>query len=117
VSEELLPGVVLRDLRRPTAGELAGELEVAVGHAAFDGHFPGRPVLPAVAQLQIVVALCRRLLGQAVRVEEVCRVKFVRPVEPGARLSFLLAVDGQHLRWSLRRDDEPVSTGVLGIGR
>jgi 3-hydroxyacyl-[acyl-carrier-protein] dehydratase len=115
VSDELVPGVGLREERRLAAGELTGELEVAETHPGFEGHFPGRPVLPAVAQVQIVVALCDRLLQRGVHVAEIARMKLVRPVSPGARLTFRLGVDEQRVSWTLREGGELVSSGVMGI--
>jgi 3-hydroxyacyl-[acyl-carrier-protein] dehydratase len=57
-------------------------------HAAFAGHFPGRPVLPGA------IILDRVLLGAArwLRIPDApCRIvsaKFLRPVEPGQTLEF-----------------------------
>ena len=63
-------------------------------YPGFGGHFPGRPVLPAVAQLGAVRYLVARLLQREVRPLEYRRIKFRGMVVPdeavsvGVRLSY-----------------------------
>ncbi len=53
---------------------------------AFEGHFPERPVLPAVVQIQLALdALCR-LKGAPCALKAVYKAKFSRPAGPGAEL-------------------------------
>ena len=48
----------------------------------FDGHFPGRPVLPGIAQLALVSEILRRGLGQDLRIASISRVRFKQVVRP-----------------------------------
>lgn len=69
---------------------LVAEIRVAPDSPWFDGHFPGRPVLPGVAILSMVCEMVRRAgLGQdrPVRMSGIRRIRFRRPVRPGERLS------------------------------
>lgn len=63
---------------------------VAAGHPAFDGHFPGRPVLPGVVLLDEVLAAIARETGHIAPCR-LGRVKFVSPVVPGEEVAILLA--------------------------
>jgi 3-hydroxymyristoyl/3-hydroxydecanoyl-(acyl carrier protein) dehydratase len=54
---------------------------------AFQGHFPGRPVLPALAQVLFAQNLAARLTGRALAPAAVSQAKFLAPVGPGGLLS------------------------------
>jgi 3-hydroxymyristoyl/3-hydroxydecanoyl-(acyl carrier protein) dehydratase len=77
-------------------------LHVDADHSAFDGHFPGSPLLPGALLLDEVL---RRLpdTGAASAGLHVAAVKFRRPVRPGTTLmlSFELLADGG-ARFSVR---------------
>lgn len=49
----------------------------------FSGHFPGDAILPAIVQLQAVVALAQELAGTPLRLVAVPSAKFLAPVRPG----------------------------------
>jgi 3-hydroxymyristoyl/3-hydroxydecanoyl-(acyl carrier protein) dehydratase len=59
----------------------------------FEGHFPGRPILPGVVQLAWAVALGREHLGLQADIGRITGLKFARIVRPGARLTL-------DLQWS-----------------
>ena len=59
----------------------------------FDGHFPGHPVLPGVAQLDWVLLFGRELFDIAGEFTGVEALKFQRVVVPGTRL--MLTLDWQ----------------------
>ena len=73
----------------------------------FEGHFPGHPILPGVAQLAFV----EKALGAPLA--EVRAVKLRRPVGPGEVLELSLGdPDGDGwTRFELRRGEEAVSSG------
>jgi predicted hotdog family 3-hydroxylacyl-ACP dehydratase len=101
---------------RPAAGGVEASVEVAAASPWFDGHFPGRPVLPAIAHL----ALAHRLHRAGGGPGELARIEALRlsgPVGPGELLrAALAAADGAGRRaFTLAReaDRTPVSRGVL----
>ena len=49
----------------------------------FDGHFPGFPILPAVAQIDIVMHFASRYLETSTGLSEIKRIKFTSPIMPG----------------------------------
>ena len=68
----------------------AAEIRVAPDSPWFDGHFPGRPVLPGVAILSMVFEMVRRAAleqDRPVRIAGMRRVRFRKPVRPDERLS------------------------------
>jgi acyl-CoA synthetase (AMP-forming)/AMP-acid ligase II len=88
--------------RRVLAADAAGatDFDVPAEHPAFDGHFPGQPVLPGVVLLDFVFRALnlrpalRARLGAAPCIEQ---VKFVAPVGPGARVRVRLREAGARL--------------------
>lgn len=49
--------------------------------SGFDGHFPGDPMLPGIAQIMAVAFTASQ--GRALRITRVGRSKFMRMVRPG----------------------------------
>ncbi len=51
---------------------------------AFSGHFPGRPILPAVVQIMAASQLIETSTGRPLSMPSIERAKFVNPIAPGA---------------------------------
>lgn len=102
----------------PSTHDEAGcraELTVAPGSLWFNGHFPGHPVLPAIAHLAVAVRLHRQC-DEPGALSGVEALRFAEPVRPGERLvAHLAACDEQmRARFSLVRPDGfEVSSGSL----
>lgn len=81
----------------------------------FEGHFPGHPVLPAVAQLAIIQQALTLLLNRELAIVVVERLRCTRPVVPGDRLA--LDLDWSHactrVRFVLSLSTDRVSDGVV----
>lgn len=89
-------------------------LKVDAHHPAFDGHFPGRPVLPGVALLAEVLeagydepALAKGL-GPAPRLVV---AKFFVPVAPGASLRVVWQATAKTLDWRVANGEREVASG------
>lgn len=83
-------------------------VEVPVTSPLFEGHFPGHPILPGVAQL----AMVERVLGPLAGARN---VKLRRPVVPGDRLELRVAgprEDGA-ARFELSQDGETAGNGIV----
>lgn len=61
-------------------------IDVDAGLAVFDGHFPGRPVLPGVAQVDWAIHHGCERFGVRGAFRRLDKLKFQRPVEPGTAL-------------------------------
>lgn len=85
----------MNDFRKGIAAAALGDVEDCGPDAAsrrylfgedfvgFSGHFPGDPVLPAVAQLRTVVSLAEECAGRPLRLAEIRSAKFLFPILPG----------------------------------
>ena len=91
-------------------------LEIGADHPAFDGHFPGRPVLPGVALLAEVLEAAVReprlglAIGSAPRLSV---VKFLAPVGPGASLLISFRLAARSLDWQVHEGSRPVAAGQI----
>ena len=95
-------------------GARESAFDVPAGHPAFDGHFPGHPILPGVVLLAELIAAERAVSGGAVREWRVESAKFASPVAPGTRLTLLRREEGAgRVRFEVRAQARLVASGVL----
>ncbi len=89
-------------------------VRVAHDHPAFEGHFPGRPILPGVVLLAEALGALAAATSTGAADWSVESAKFARPVAPGARLEM-----SQHeepsgrVRFEIRDSGRLVASGVL----
>ncbi len=94
------------------------ELVIAADHPAYEGHFPGTPILPAVVLLDAALHAAARLHPSPAAQWQVLTAKFHNVVRPGDALTLEheTAPNGT-IRFVIRnpnRDATPaVASGVL----
>ena len=92
-------------------------VEIGADHPAFEGHFPGRPILPGVALLAAVLEAAGaqpRLAACVGRAPRLGVVKFLAPVGPGATLAIAFRLSANELDWQIVDGDRPVASGRIG---
>ncbi len=67
-----------------------GAFELAPDLAVFDGHFPGHPILPGVAQLDWAITWARERFALPPVFLRLETLKFSQPVGPGTRVELEL---------------------------
>ena len=76
-----------------TTGDIiTADIELNPEHSIFQGHFPGRPVLPGVCMMQMVKALIEQGLGRKTKLIQANEVKF---------LSLVIPAEGKHIQMQL----------------
>ncbi|MGE0797335.1 MAG: hypothetical protein AB7G13_07100 [Lautropia sp.] len=68
-------------------GRIEIALTIAADHPAFDGHFPGRPILPGVVLLAEVLAAIEQAIGRPLATATIRNAKFHATVAPGTMLA------------------------------
>lgn len=53
-------------------------------HPVFEGHFPGRPVVPGVTMMQTIQELLEGKLQRKVVLRKASNMKFLNMIDPGA---------------------------------
>ena len=70
-------------VRKPNAdGATIFEFRFGANDPVFAGHFPNRPLLPGVFQLEMTRVAAESVLNCSLTVREICRAKFQRPILP-----------------------------------
>ncbi len=85
---------------------------VAADHPAFDGHFPGHPVLPGVVLVAEVLAGVEQCLGLPMDRVLVKVVKFHAPVLPGSLLDVEL-INGSAIGFTVSCGTQRVASGTI----
>lgn len=57
----------------------------------FQGHFPGKSILPGACQLQCLLSLLEKLGGKALALKEIVLAKYISPVLPDQEIRCILA--------------------------
>ena len=92
-------------------------IEVPCGGAWFEGHFPGRPILPGVAELTLVLDALAREARRPVAIRGIAFARLRQLVFPGDRLELAAREpDAGRLRFDLRREGTLVANGEFILG-
>jgi 3-hydroxymyristoyl/3-hydroxydecanoyl-(acyl carrier protein) dehydratase len=113
-----LPSISRRS--RAPANDMDGErvhvtLDVTPDLAAFDGHFPGTPILAAVAQIDWAVRIARAEFSLPPRFHALRALKFLAIVQPPVELTLDLtrAADGRSVAFTYLRRGTACSSGRI----
>jgi AMP-binding enzyme/ApeI dehydratase len=103
---------------RPTADGVDIDLFLAPAIVYFQGHFPGFPIAPAVAQIDWAVRLASRHLGLSIASAPEFRVKFHKMMLPSMRITLSLRHAGKDtcFRFEYRDGLDVLSSGIIARG-
>lgn len=87
------------------------------GYPGFAGHFPGKPILPAIVQLAAVRYLAECAVGRRLTPRRYVKIKFKGVIVPGEQVSVSVALAGGPDGWRgtfklSRPAGEPVASGL-----
>ena len=90
-------------------------LDVTPELAVFDGHFPGTPILPAVAQVDWAVRIARHEFSLPPQFHALRALKFLAIVQPPVELTLDLtrAADGRSVAFIYLRRGTACSSGRI----
>jgi 3-hydroxymyristoyl/3-hydroxydecanoyl-(acyl carrier protein) dehydratase len=109
---------VLKELTRSDKNEIVADVHVPSDSPWFDGHFPGEPILPGVAQIGMVIDAIRQAQNQDLKVSGVRRVRFKQIIRPDDQLKIMAAPLKQNAgAYSFRIlvEDEVACSGVMMV--
>lgn len=89
-------------------------LLIDAAHPAFEGHFPGAPILPGAVLLDAAIRAIEQARGGAPRRWRLSSVKFARAVAPGEALTLeQQSLEHGAVRFKISSAGHAVATGVL----
>jgi 3-hydroxyacyl-[acyl-carrier-protein] dehydratase len=92
-------------------------LAIAAEGAYFEGHFPGRPILPGVVQLMLVLEALERERQHPVELRKITFARLRQPVLPGQYLEVVSRqIEQGRTRFELTRDGTVITNGELLLG-
>jgi 3-hydroxyacyl-[acyl-carrier-protein] dehydratase len=62
-------------------GATTATLRLNGAHPIFEGHFPGKPILPGACQLQIIQEMLSGITGKDYRLQKAATIKFITPID------------------------------------
>ena len=102
--------------------DLKATIAIPASGPWFEGHFPGWPILPGVAELALAIAALRRETGKPLPLRGIAFASLRHLVLPGERLELSAreraAPEGEtaRLRFELKRDRVLVANGEFIVG-
>jgi 3-hydroxymyristoyl/3-hydroxydecanoyl-(acyl carrier protein) dehydratase len=94
------------------------ELVIPSGGAYFEGHFPGRPILPGILELKLIVDLLKSELEIAAPLQRIVFTRFRQLVLPGDRLEISARrLPDEHIRVEAKRNEVIVAQSQLVFGQ
>jgi 3-hydroxyacyl-[acyl-carrier-protein] dehydratase len=82
-------------------------------HPCFEGHFPGHPIFPAVAQIDLVLVLLQERWRQDLLIVEIRKAKFPAPLLPDAIVSISVKIQDRTVFWHMLGNGKTCSSGTL----
>lgn len=104
-----------------TGGDIEKELEIFIPHnlSWFDGHFPGRPVLPGVVQTHWANYYGQKFFGSLGSFSQLETIKFQQVINPGKHLQLNLKWNPEKskLSFSYRQGEARLSSGRIAFNK
>ncbi|WP_461245931.1 hypothetical protein [Treponema sp. R6D11] len=101
-----------------TENSVSIEFSIPATSPYFDGHFHGFPILPAVAQAELVIRFAARHFGTTISPSQIRRVKFTNFIQPDAPLLLKLGKKENSISFNICSPDNKTaySTGTVILG-
>jgi 3-hydroxymyristoyl/3-hydroxydecanoyl-(acyl carrier protein) dehydratase len=84
---------------------------------AFQGHFPGDPVVPGVVLVDWAIRLGQEAFGSQGTFAGLDQIKFLEPVRPGGEVELVVALErgdgGSRLRFQYRSGSGRMASGTV----
>ncbi len=63
-------------------GSVKAKIHINPQHKIFDGHFPGKPIVPGVCMVQITIELMEKVMIKKLKLKEADSIKFLAVINP-----------------------------------
>jgi len=87
--------------------------QIDLNHPSLKGHFPGQPIVPGVVILDELIKAFRKKRGHPCKIQKIPSVKFLLPLEPGARIEFIFDISNNLVRFTGKCGEKNIVLGQL----
>lgn len=107
----------LLDLKISVPGELRAHVAVNNDSPWFSGHFPDNPILPGIAQLNMVTDIIALSRQESLYLKHLNRVKFKKIVRPGEQLEIHAVASNTSGLYTFRitHESQDVCSGMITL--
>lgn len=84
----------LKEISRSASNEIVAEVEAGSDSPWFSGHFPGDPILPGVAQLEMVFDAIQESSDKTLKKFAVRKVRFKQIIRPNDPIRIVVRPQG-----------------------
>ena len=90
-------------LNKPSSDKIILDAEVLPDSPWFSGHFPGEPILPGIAQIEMALDAIKHLTQKDLKISSIKRVRFKQIIRPRDKLKIIAtSKKGKALSFSCR---------------
>jgi len=90
-------------LNKPSSDKFIMDAEVLPDSPWFSGHFPGEPILPGIAQIEMALDAIQHLTQQDLKISSIKRTRFKQIIRPKDTLKIIVSsLDEDTLSFSYR---------------
>ncbi len=107
----------LLSLKKNADSTLSAQVTVSDGSPWFTGHFPDNPILPGIAQLNMIAEVIALARQENLCIKALRRVKFKKIVQPGERLEIHVSTKAKTNQYTFRITSEmqDVCSGTISL--
>ena len=109
---------ILNHIEKPDSEQIVAEIQAPPDSPWFDGHFPGQPILPGIAQLGMVFDVIRRFGNPDMQITQISRVRFKQMIRPDDHLQVMVAPRKGHAgsyTFRIMLDTELACSGLMTV--
>jgi 3-hydroxymyristoyl/3-hydroxydecanoyl-(acyl carrier protein) dehydratase len=99
--------------------EISAQIKIAENSPWFSGHFPGEPIFPGIAQLDLVAEVISEFNSNDLWIKSLSRIKFKKLIRPGDLLTVRVVDEkGQNsYSFSITVAGQQACTGVMNMAK
>ena len=115
---------LLKEIKKIEPDSLMATVDVPENSKWFEGHFPGEPILPGIALVNMVyqaIKLDAQIKEDEVALRSLKRIRFTGPVRPGEKL--MVNMTSEHVNqeifytFKIAVKENVVSSGLIAVAR
>lgn len=81
----------------------------------FNGHFPGMPILPGVAQIHYAITYAARYFEIEPKINKMTKLRFTNIIQPDVQLTLTLEKQDNKITFKYANEKKGYSSGIIHL--